>query len=127
MRFKKLLCAIDFSDASREAMRLGVEFSARLSAPLTLLHVYQPPTYVLPEGSVVLASPEALSDLQRQVVGAMEDWKKVADLDASSLGAAPVEVRTVQGVAWQEIVRLAEEGEFQLLAHRACEKSAPTT
>ena len=105
MRIDRILCPVDFSTSSKEALAVAVDFSRRLDATLTVLHVYQPPTYVLPDGSVLLASPEALGDLMKHVDDALAQWKK----DATDQGATKVEAEAVQGIAWQEIVRVAEE------------------
>ena len=105
MRIDTILCPIDFSASSKEALAVAVDFSKRMGARLVVAHVYQPPTYVLPDGSVLLASPDALNDLIQHVESALDQWRK----DAEALGATGVVTRAVQGIAWQEIVRLGEE------------------
>ena len=42
VRIDRILCAVDFSDFSRDALRHGVVFAKWYSAQLTVLHVYQP-------------------------------------------------------------------------------------
>jgi nucleotide-binding universal stress UspA family protein len=39
---ERILCAVDFSDFSRDALRHGVRLATWYSAQLTVLHVYQP-------------------------------------------------------------------------------------
>ena len=43
MTFKKLLCATDFSDSSREALRAAAELARTSQATLVLVHVWQAP------------------------------------------------------------------------------------
>jgi nucleotide-binding universal stress UspA family protein len=56
-----VLCAVDFSDASLEALRQAARLCDRLGARLSLLHVFQVPSYAtVPDGggSVLSASIE---------------------------------------------------------------------
>lgn len=51
----KILCPVDFSEPSEEAVRYAVSLASRLHAEeVFLLHVYQPPHYLLPEGTISL-------------------------------------------------------------------------
>ena len=43
MTFRKSLCAIDFSECSRAAMRTAIELAEASGAPLTLMHVWNFP------------------------------------------------------------------------------------
>ena len=50
MQIKKVLCAVDFSEPSRLALKAAADFVKQYHASLTLLHVYQLPSYPLPDG-----------------------------------------------------------------------------
>lgn len=42
IRIQKILCPLDFSDASRNALRYANEFAQSMNAKITVLHVIQP-------------------------------------------------------------------------------------
>lgn len=110
MRIRNILCAIDFSEPSRAALRMAVDLAQKFDATLSLLHVYQVPAYPLPEG-VILPSPLTITDLFEQVDRALNEWKR----EAFELGAKRVEAESVEGAAWREIVARADKGHFDMV------------
>ena len=74
----KILCPIDFSEASRGAIRYAVDLAQKFGAGLTLLHVYHVPGYTFPEGMVV-AGPAALTELAAEIDAALGEWKREAE------------------------------------------------
>lgn len=52
--FKKILVPTDFSECAANALTHALELAGALGASVTLLHVYEPPTYV---GDVVVQMP----------------------------------------------------------------------
>lgn len=74
-----ILCAVDFSEASRHALVLAIDLAARLGAEVHVIHVYQLPASAFAEG--VLESPadleavfeERLDKRLREFVGAVPD------------------------------------------------------
>jgi nucleotide-binding universal stress UspA family protein len=107
---RKILCPIDFSEHSRQALRMAVDLARRFGAELTLLHVYQMPGYFFPEG-VVLAGPDVMRDLTERVERTMAEWRA----DASAMGIGEVHTQTAMGATSPEIVRTAEDGKFDLI------------
>jgi nucleotide-binding universal stress UspA family protein len=70
---RKILCPIDFSSTSEEALRYAVSIAAQLGArELHVLHVHQPPAVVLPDGSMMAELPDA----RRHAARALEDEAK---------------------------------------------------
>jgi nucleotide-binding universal stress UspA family protein len=108
--FEKILVAIDFSRSSQRALVLAVELAKKLDASITLLHVYSIPTYPLPEGYII-ASPETVAELMQKTSLAMKDVKT----RAVGLGATRVETQLVEGSAFPDIVRIANEQRFDLV------------
>lgn len=53
-----ILCPVDFSEASRQALAFAVDLAARLGAEVRVIHVYQLPASAFPEG--VLEPPTDL-------------------------------------------------------------------
>jgi nucleotide-binding universal stress UspA family protein len=110
MKVRRILCAVDFSEPSHEALHYGADLARMFDAELTLFHVYHVPGYGLPEGSLVLASPEELGKLFSKIDERLEGWRK----EAESRGAPKVDVATTEGAAWHEIVERAKTG-YQLI------------
>jgi nucleotide-binding universal stress UspA family protein len=98
MTFRNILCAIDFSECSREAMRVACDLARDRSTALTLIHVFQMPTYAAAAGST-----ETVQVLVEDAQRALGDWKAQAE----ALGAARVGTRFAVGAPWHEIVAAA--------------------
>jgi nucleotide-binding universal stress UspA family protein len=102
MSWKKILCPVDFSSGAREALQLASGMCAVDGAELVLIHVWQPPVYLLGEGIGLSA------DLVQAVVNDAEanlaTWKK----EAETLGVRRVTPVFVTGTPWNEVVGLAK-------------------
>src|SRR5262249_8472963 len=79
MQVRRILCAVDFSEPSHEALHYGADLAKLFGAELTLFHVYHVPGYGLPEGSLVLASPDELSKLFAKIDERLAEWRKEAE------------------------------------------------
>jgi nucleotide-binding universal stress UspA family protein len=108
MEIHKLLCPIDFSPSSREAMVEAIELAGRRGAALTLFHVIAPVAVSSPEAMVV---PTYDAALQRETDQELEAWRA----EARGLGAERVETKRVVGTPWDAIVTAAREGSFDLI------------
>lgn len=83
MAFTRILCATDFSECARDALRVAAELARKSQATLVLLHVAERETH------------EARAELA--------DWKKEARLR----GAAEIVTKLEIGVVWDRIVEAA--------------------
>jgi nucleotide-binding universal stress UspA family protein len=101
MGFTKIVCPVDFSPCSREALRVAAELARDASAPLVLAHVWEPPRWAT--GEIQLA-PGIVQDLVDAEEAELARWK----VTARQLGAREVAVRFLTGVPWDEIVTLAQ-------------------
>jgi nucleotide-binding universal stress UspA family protein len=110
MTIRKILVPTDFSAHSKQAQAWAVELARRYEATLTLLHVYQPISYALPEG-YVLPSANLLADLEVSLGHALDDAQK--ELESGS--GLRVDTALMQGVPFAEIVRFARDGSFDLI------------
>jgi nucleotide-binding universal stress UspA family protein len=108
--WKKILCPIDFSDASRAALEAAADLAKRFGASLALFHAYPVPGYTFPDGSFV-ASSKMLDELSGQAVRHMEEWKGLAQ----QLGVSRVEVATAIGEPAHEILAFAKAQHANLL------------
>lgn len=110
---KRILCPIDLSDASRDALEHAVAAAKWFGAQITLLHVYgtAPPFVPAPEmpGYVPLVpSPEP----QETIENITEDVRRFCS--SVSIDGSP-EIVVRQGDPAREIVRFAEEMAANLL------------
>jgi nucleotide-binding universal stress UspA family protein len=108
--FTKILVPVDFSPHSAEAIRYAGEFSRRYEADVTLVHVFQPVSYLVPDGFVLFTPTqfnELTTEFEKQLAGAKDA--------ALSAGATRVETKLLQGAPFEEIVDLAREGNFDLI------------
>jgi nucleotide-binding universal stress UspA family protein len=110
LEWKKILCPIDFSEASREALRAAVEVARRFGGELTLFHAYPLPGYTLPEGTV-LPNAEMLQALADETQAMLEKWKA----EAMAMGAAQVAIDKSVGEPATAILDAAEAGKFDLV------------
>jgi nucleotide-binding universal stress UspA family protein len=102
--WKRILCPIDFSDASRSALETAADLARRSGASLTLFHAYPVPGYTFPDGSFV-ASSKMLEELADQAKRHLDEWKGIA----TGLGVAAVDAATAVGEPAHEIVAFAKE------------------
>ena len=110
LEWKKILCPVDFSPASRETLDVAVELSRRFGSALTLFHAYPLPGYTLPEGTV-LPRPQMLQELAEQTDRHLAEWKDLA----RGRGVASVETAKSVGEPAAEIVEFAQQGGFDLI------------
>jgi nucleotide-binding universal stress UspA family protein len=107
---RHILCPVDFSETSRGALHYAVDLAHRYDAALTLLHVYQPPGFTLPEGMVV-AGAESFADLQRDIESALRAWRD----EAERLSGRAVATATAMGSTYPEICRYASDNHVDLV------------
>jgi nucleotide-binding universal stress UspA family protein len=113
MAWTKLLCAIDFSDSSREALDEAVALAERVGATLTILHVYPEPRPAMLSADMFAFPPE---DLLAQALGEAE--RGLAPLvarAAAKLGEGRVDSRLLAGSPDVEIPRVAAGGKYDLV------------
>jgi nucleotide-binding universal stress UspA family protein len=110
MKLDKILVPTDFSPSSEPALELAVELARGTGASITLVHVYNPTPYEVPEGMPISAIVN--------VDGVIAEFRKLLDaakLRAEKAGAARVDTQLAQGTAYVEIVRIAEQQGFGII------------
>lgn len=110
MNIRKLLVAVDFSTYSAEATRVAADLARRFDAGLTLVHVYDPMVYALPDGFTFLPPPQ-LSSLFEALEAQLAGAKRLA----MEAGAPRVDTKLLQGLVAGEIVEFATRGEFDMI------------
>jgi len=108
MSFKKILCPIDFSAGSQQAMRVAVRLANEANAELVLVHsFYVPPMAFGVEYTFPLDTLEALT-------GEAQQGLEAAVKEATSLGAQSVSSKLLDGLPWREIVQMLDSQAFDL-------------
>ncbi|RPH60903.1 MAG: universal stress protein [Acidobacteria bacterium] len=108
--FKRILCAIDFSDPSTKALELALSLAQEANAELLILHVIEgvPDTQHWKQGDPTLlryildAEADASRQLRESISSEARNWCK------------PVELLTT-GKAYREILRVARERDVHLI------------
>lgn len=108
--FKKILVPTDFSPHSQEAVRTAVDVAQKYGASITLIHVYEPVAYTLPEG-YVLVTPQQLVDLNSE----LERRLATAKAEAVQAGAREISTELLQGPPPNEIVNFAQQKAMDLI------------
>lgn len=101
MRFAKILCPIDFSAGSREAMTAAAELASESAGEVVLLHVWHPPYITSPEAPI----PEAMMiQLRSDAEHELAKWR-----DEVVKHAPRVTAKLAIGAPWDQIVALAKD------------------
>ena len=106
----KILVPIDFSEASKEAIRTGAELSRRFGASLTLVHVQEPINLIVPDGYAFFV-PGQHEQIHAELEKALAAEKQVAE----AVGVAQTQTRLIDGIASFSIVELARKEGFELI------------
>jgi universal stress protein A len=97
MTFRKILCPVDFSEPSREALKTAARLASDATGDLTLMYVWESPVRL----SEVTLMQSDLIEHERKVAGAaLARWKT----EAESLGAKSVAIKVLAGAPWKVIV-----------------------
>ncbi|HEY5922233.1 MAG TPA: universal stress protein [Kofleriaceae bacterium] len=109
MNTNKILCAVDFSPCSQQALRVAARLAKRSDAELVIAHAWQLPAigfegdFVFP----VMVRDQLVEDTKRGLEAAVHE---VADL-----GVQRVSAQALNGVPWHEVVKLLEDPTYQLV------------
>lgn len=100
MTFRKVLCPIDFSPPSNDAMCCAAELVRSAGGQLVLVHVWQQP-FVYPQDGAF--PTDLFADSKRAAEEELAVWRRAAE----HLGAR-VSTQLLIGAPWHQIVELAE-------------------
>jgi nucleotide-binding universal stress UspA family protein len=99
---KKILCPMDFSPGSENAVAKARELAQAIGAELELVHAYQLPVLALPDSSITV-SPTYVAELTSR---AQQELDKHAD--ALKQDGLSVDTRVVEGNPAEAIVERAK-------------------
>jgi universal stress protein A len=110
MQVREILIPTDFSSSSRKAMGYALSLAEQVGAAATLLHAYQIPALILPDGSTFVAPPQDMMKLNEDIDRHLNEL-----LTEARQWKVEVKIDTVIGTAAHEIVRYAVERRFDLI------------
>jgi nucleotide-binding universal stress UspA family protein len=106
---RRIVCPVDFSEASEYALDYASDFASRLGARIDLVHVYQLPTYALPDGAVFTGA-----DFENKLTGELQ--KQLDEItERTRKRGLETESQLLRGVPHKEIVRFAQDQEADLV------------
>jgi universal stress protein A len=108
--FQKILVPVDFSPHSAEAVRVAADLARRFESSLTLVHVYDPLVYALPDGFTYMPQPAI-----DQLLQAFSDQLAQTKREALEAGAPRVDTQVLQGIVAGAIIDRATRGAFDLI------------
>jgi len=120
--FEKILVPLDGSEHSQRALETAIQIAKKFHSEIVVLHVYSvtvtpvivpEPTTVTPAGVPVATSAE----VAKMVDAARDVGRQILAEGKRNVQAEGIEVDTAlrEGNSVQEIVRLAREGQFDLV------------
>jgi nucleotide-binding universal stress UspA family protein len=113
--FKRIVCAVDFSDCSMHALNHAFSLAQEADARLTIVHVIEVPPAVPPDmHETVLGGPHSL----REYIAAAEEDRRGRLKEAipdSVRAHCTVETVLVTGTPYRELLRVAAEQESDLI------------
>jgi nucleotide-binding universal stress UspA family protein len=108
--FTKIIVPVDFSPHSDAAIRIAADLSRKYEASVTLVHVYEPVAYALPEGYVLYTADQLAS-----LLSTFEQRLAAAREIAQREGTISPDTKLLQGSAGSEIVDYAQKNGFDLI------------
>jgi nucleotide-binding universal stress UspA family protein len=109
MAFHKIMCPVDFSPGSRDALRMAAALARDYNAPLVLAHVWEPARWAF-TGEIQLA-PSVLQDAIDAEEAELAKWRT----EARELGVKEIATRFLTGAAWDQICRTAGDEDSDLI------------
>lgn len=113
MRFSRILVPTDFSTGAENASLAAVALAAAVGGRVELVHWYNPPAVMLPDGSTFPATPAQLVEITDRAEAALAEALRT--LRARSGEGVTIKGSTAMGSAADEILRLAESGRYDLI------------
>ena len=100
---RRILCATDFSGASKHAYEYAVDLAAKLGAAVSVIHAYQIPAYTLPDGMVEVPV-EVEASVRERLDQQLKEFSRSIDTKG-----VKVDVHLLDGVPYVEITHAARE------------------
>lgn len=104
MKWNKIICPVDFSRISLEALDLAVELAQSCGGTIVIVHVLEP--IIAPTDFTF--GPLTMTDVEDKLADrASESIKEI--IPKLGISSERTEIKVARGIASQEIVKIAEE------------------
>lgn len=110
MKLRKIMCPIDFSAGSEQAMRAAARLAIEADAELVLFHSWYVPPIAFAGGHLIVP-PTLFQDVSDDAKQGLDE----AVLEVTALGARRVSAKLVSGLPWTVIVRELEDPTYDLV------------
>ncbi len=110
MKWEKILCPVDFSKVSMEALKLSGELADKFGAGLIIVHVLEP---ILAPTDFSFG-PLSMTDVEDKLADRAQEGIEQA---AANLGIPRDKIQSIvaRGIGSQEIIRIASENKADLI------------
>src|ERR1700678_1661050 len=107
--FRNILVPTDFTEPSEHAIDWAIQMASRLGSSITLMHAYELLIVGLPDATLIAPAEVAsrLADASRKALDSAIERHKDRGV--------PIAAVLRQGVAWEEINRVADEIDADLV------------
>lgn len=110
MKWNKIICPVDFSRISLDALELSTELAQTCGGCVIVVHVLEP--IIAPTDFTF--GPLSMTDVEDKLaIRAMESLKEM--IPKLSLPSDRIEIKVARGIASQEIIKVAEETKADLI------------
>jgi nucleotide-binding universal stress UspA family protein len=110
MRWNKIICPVDFSRISLDALDLSAELAQTCGGNIIIVHVLEP--IIAPTDFTF--GPLSMTDVEDKLADrAMESLKEI--IPKLSISPERIEIKVARGIASQEIIKIAEETKADLI------------
>jgi nucleotide-binding universal stress UspA family protein len=111
IQFRRILCAVDFSESSLDALAYAINMAEEADAQLTLLHVVEFPPVLIEEPT--MPAPDLTRIREAAVADARRKLQELIPEQARTY--CTVETAVAEGRAYREILRHATERQSSLI------------
>ena len=110
MKWDKILCPVDFSNVSMEALKVSGELAEKFGAGLIIVHVLEP---ILAPTDFSFG-PLSMTDVEDKLADRAQEG---LDQAAANLGVPRDKIQSIvaRGIGSQEIIRIASENKADLI------------
>lgn len=109
LSWKRIVCAVDFSEPAREAMGVAADLARTCEAELTLVHVALPPAPTA--GDLLVSEADLSRSTAAQAEIALDGWREIA----ARRSERPVHSFVRTGSAAEQVTAAARERSADLL------------
>lgn len=110
MKLRKIMCPIDFSAGSEQAMCVASRLAIETDAELVLLHSWYVPPIAFAGGHIIVPAT-LFQDVSNDAKQGLDE----AILEVTALGAKRVSAKLVSGLPWTVIVSELEDPTYDLV------------